>query len=100
MKQQNVLIEKTAAELAGTYYEEMRSQGMTSKYKNARQFAKANIEKFIPLAVNILMSMLNRADISDHMKNEIYEAFLERSNDPDLIFMDQNPMQHKTILHS
>lgn len=92
----NVLIEKTAAELAATFYEACRSSGMTSKHKNARSYAKANIEKFIPKAIELLMSMMTMDHISDVLKNEIYEAFLERSNDPELAMFDQKP---KSVLH-
>ena len=40
----SILIEQTALELAATYYEVGRSQGLTSKFKDARAFAKANIK--------------------------------------------------------
>lgn len=76
------IIEKTALEMAAVIYETGRSQGMTSKYKNARAYAAAKFEYYIPKAVDILLSMMNRTDISDHIKDEIYNAIMERSNDP------------------
>lgn len=78
------VIEKVAAELAGTWYEIGRGQGLTSKWKTPKAYARANFEKFIPKSVELLLSMLGRSDIHDLMKQEIYEALLERHNDPAL----------------
>jgi hypothetical protein len=80
----HTVIERTALELAATWYEIGRGQGLTSKHKDARAYAAHNLEKFIPKAVEILLSMLGRTDLPDLMKAEIYEAFLERHNDPEL----------------
>jgi hypothetical protein len=77
------LIEKIAAEFAGVWYETGRAQGMTSKYKTAKAFARANIERFVPNAVNHLLDMLNSPDYNDHVKKEIYVALMERIHDPD-----------------
>lgn len=81
---QSVLIEKTALEFATTYYEVGRSQGLTSKYKNAKAFAKANVEKFIPKAVETLIDMMGNPACPQEQKDLIYDAFMERSNDPEL----------------
>jgi hypothetical protein len=89
------LIEKVAAELAGTWYEVGRGQGMTSKYKSARAYARANIEKFVPKAVEILIDMLGKPDTPEIMKAEIYEALMERINDPDLHIFDKMPTNLK-----
>jgi hypothetical protein len=78
------VIEKTAAEFAAVFYEAARSSGLTSEFKNPRSFARANFTKFIPKAVEVLISMLGRSDIHDLMKQEIYEALMERNNDPTL----------------
>jgi hypothetical protein len=78
------LIEKVAGELAGVWYEIGRGQGMTSKWKTPRAYAKANIEKFIPLALKHLLEMLSNPTTPDLMKQEIYDAIMERVNDPDL----------------
>lgn len=81
----NTLIEKTAGELAAAWYEIGRSQGLTSKHKNARKYAKANLEKFIPKAVELLLQMLEpHSNATEEMKAEIYEALMERHNDPEL----------------
>ncbi len=96
---QSVIIEKTALELAATWYETGRSQGMISKYKNARQYAKHNVETWIPKAIEILTSMLGREDIPELMKQEIYTALMERTNAPNMEFLD-DPMkaqQNKSI---
>ena len=50
---QSLLIEKTALELAAVFYEAGRSSGLTSVCKNAKQYAKRNVEKFIPKAVEL-----------------------------------------------
>ena len=81
---QSLLIEKTALSLACTFYEACRSSGLTSKHKDARSFAKANVEKFIPKAVNLLMDMISSDAIPEDQKALIYDAFMERTNDKDL----------------
>lgn len=85
------LIEKTAGEIAAAFYEQGRSLGLKSKFKNARAYARANLEKFVPKATEILIGMLGRNDISEVMKKEIYEAVLERAHDPDLAILDRKP---------
>lgn len=80
----SLLIEKTALELAAVFYEAGRSSGLTSKHKDARSFAKANVEKFIPKAVDLLMTMIGSDAIPQDQKDLIYEAFMERTNDKDL----------------
>lgn len=80
----HTVIEKTAAELAATWYEIGRGQGMISKWKSPKSYARANFEKFIPKAVELLLSMLGRSDIQELMKQEIYDALMERHNDPTL----------------
>jgi hypothetical protein len=84
------LIEKTAAQLACVWYEVGRSQGMTSKWKTPRAYAKANLEKWIPKALEHLMEMLKSTSTSEYIKQQIYEAIIERANDPDLKIFD-NP---------
>ncbi len=81
---QSLLIEKTALEFAAVYYEAGRSAGLTSKYKDARAFAKANVEKFIPLAVDHLMTMISSDSLPADQKELIYDAFMERTNDQGL----------------
>lgn len=76
------VIERTAAAIAAEWYEIGRSQGMKSKYKTPRAYAKAYLEMWIPKSVEILTSMLAMSHVSEHMKQEIYAALLERTNDP------------------
>lgn len=81
---QSVLIEKTALELAAVFYEAGRSSGLKSKHKDARSFAKAKLETFIPKAVDLLMDILANPATPDDQKDMIYQAFMERTNDKEL----------------
>ena len=88
-----MLIEKTAAEFAGVFFDAARSSGMTKiklrgqvinllKYKNdPRKFAKAHLEKFIPDAVQNLIKLLGMPNIPADQKEIIYAAIMERTND-------------------
>lgn len=96
------LIEVTAGKLAAEIYESGHSKGYTSRYKDARHYARVNIEKFIPKACEILTEMLGRPDVSEFMKMEIYQALMERANDPDLAEIGKAaslPEFEKTILY-
>lgn len=96
---QSVIIEKTALELAASWWEIGRTNGMSSKYKSARQYAKKNLETWIPKAVEILTEMLSKDNIPELMKQEIYTALMERANAPGLEILD-DPMkaqQNKSI---
>lgn len=84
IKPESEIIEQTALELAATFYEICRGQGLTSKYKNARLYAKANFEKFIPKALDTLTAMLGNLSTPENQKELIYKAILERANDPSL----------------
>lgn len=87
-KPQSNLIEKTAGELAGVWYEIGRGQGMTSKWKTPKTYARANLEQFIPVAIKHLLEILGNPSTPDLMKQEIYDALIERANDPDLKIFD------------
>ena len=89
VKPHSTLIEQTAADLCATYYEVGRSQGLTSKHKTHKAFVHHNIEHFIPIAVDILTTMLGNPNTPDNQKEAIAEALLERANDPDLSFMNE-----------
>ncbi len=80
----HTVFETVAAEFAAIWWETGMSQGMTSKFKDARSFARANFEKFIPVAIKHCISLLGRQDIPALAKAEIYEALMERQNDPDI----------------
>lgn len=80
----SILIEQTALDLATTYYEVGRSSGLKSRHKDARAFAKANVEKYIPMAVKLLMDMIGSPATPQDQKDMIYDALMERSNDSEL----------------
>lgn len=80
----HLLIEKTALELAAVFYEAGRSSGLTSVCKNAKQYAKRNVEKFIPKAVELLLEILSNPSTPNETKDLIYAAIMERTNDDNL----------------
>lgn len=83
-KPHSILIEQTCLQFAATWYEAGRSTGLTSKFKDARSYAKANWPKFIPKVVDIFLDMLNKPSTPAGMKEEIHAALMERHNDPTL----------------
>ena len=86
VKPLNPLIFKVAGSLAAEFYEIGRSQGLTSKWKTPRQYANANIEKFVPKALEYLIDMLGEhSNMPQLVKQEIYEAITDPINDPDLM---------------
>ncbi len=78
----SILIEVTAGTLAAEWYEIGRRQGLTSKHKTVKGYVNANVEKFIPKAVDILLSMLGNPSTPEEQKVLIYDALSERVNDP------------------
>lgn len=102
----NYIIEKTALELAACAYEAGRSNGLTSRFPDARKYAHANLERFIPLAIQTLLKMLNMDSVPENQKEIIYEAIMERHNDeetpsmfPDFDpFMGMGPPKAKPII--
>lgn len=94
----DVIVEKTAGEFAGVFYESARSSGMTVislqgqkinllKYKSPREFARRHLEKFIPAAVHSLIEIMSRLNCPEEQKLMIYNAIMERVNDQDLNMM-------------
>lgn len=83
VKPYDILFEKVAGELAATWYEIGRGQGLTSKWPNTRSYVQANLEKFLPKAIEHCISMLDRSDLPKEMKEEIYDALIARANDPE-----------------
>lgn len=83
-KPSSILIEKTAVEFAAVFYEAGRSSGLTSKYKDARAYARTNFVKFVPKVVNYFLDLLNKPYIPADQKKIIFEALQERMNDPDV----------------
>lgn len=92
----SMLIEKTAGEFAGTFFDAARASGMKTimlqrerinllRYKNnPRLFARAHLEKFIPAAVHALIEILSRPNTPAEQKQIIWEAIEERINDEQL----------------
>ena len=98
----SMLIEKTAGELAGCFYDTARSKGMKSKHKTARAFARANLQTFIPKAVELLIDIMSRPNTSEEQKRLIYDAIMERTNDDQLDMMGKQaglPEFEQTILY-
>lgn len=111
----NVIVEKTAGEFAGTFFEAARSSGLETimlqgqtinllKYKNnPRAFARRHIEKFIPAAVHALTEIMSRDTTPPDQKELIYNALMERVNDPDLDMMAKTagdlPEFEQTVLY-
>ena|SRR5882672_4154577 len=93
----SVLIETVALQLAATWYSVGRSQGLTSKYKNERTYAKANLEKFVPKAIEHLITMLGSNIVSVDQKELIYAALMERHNDSELCSVLPNVDVNKLI---
>lgn len=109
-----VIVEKTAGEMAGVFYDAARSSGLTTiqlqgqkinllKYKSPRDFARRHIEKFIPAAVHALTEILSRPNTLPDQKEIIYNALMERVNDPDLDMMAKTagdlPEFEQTVLY-
>ena len=111
----DVIIEKTAGQMAAIFFEAARSSGMgiitlqgqkidLRKYKNnPRAFARSHLEKFIPAAVHALTEILSRDSTPVEQKEIIYQALLERVNDPDIDMMAKTagnlPEFEQTVLY-
>lgn len=92
------IFEKIAGELAGVFYDAGRAAGMPSEFKSAKAFARAKFTTFLPKAIELCLSMLHdNPNVNQTMKDEIYNAYLERANDPYLKEIDQHDMNMKAI---
>lgn len=91
----NVIVEKTAGEFAGVFYDAARSSGLKVislqgkkinllKYKTSRDFARRHLEAFIPAAVEALIEIMSRPNTPVAQKDMIYNALMERVNDKDI----------------
>lgn len=109
-----VIVEKTAGEFAGVFYDAARSSGLTTiqlqgqkinllKYKSPRDFARRHIEKFIPSAVHSLIEIMSRPNCPPDQKELIYNALMERVNDKDIDMMAKTagnlPEFEQTVLY-
>lgn len=93
IRPRDILIERTAGELAGAWFEAAQNtpeiNTLRKKYRNnPKRYAQMNWEKFVPVAVNILIGMLQREDVSLEKKEEIYNAIVDRANDPENVISD------------
>ncbi len=93
IKPRDILIEKVAGELAATYFEAAQNtpqmDTLRKKYRNdPRRYARLNLEKWIPKAVETLISCLQSPRLSIEAKEEIFNALQDRVNDPDNITSD------------
>lgn len=88
IKPNSILIERIAGELAATWFEAgLNTPGMNmmrKKYRNnPRLFAKRNLEKFIPKAIELMLTMLGpHSTLPPEAKEEIYDCLIDRVNDP------------------
>lgn len=110
----DVIVEKTAGEMSGVFFDAARSSGMTVitlqgqkinllKYKSPRAFARSHLEKFIPAAVHALTEILSRENTPPEQKEIIYQALMERVNDPDIDMLAKTagtlPEFEQTVLY-
>lgn len=87
----DTMVEKTALALAQAWYEVGRSQGLKSKYKNGREYAKTYFERFIPRAIEHLIECLGpNSTLPNEAKEKIYNCLMSRVNDPDTDFVLPN----------
>lgn len=108
----DVIVEKTAGEFAGVFYDAARSSGMTVvklqdqtinllRYKSPRAFARVHLEKFIPAAVHALNEIMCNPNTPEDKRQIIYNAIMERVNDVDLDMMGKTaglPEFQNTVL--
>lgn len=109
----DVIVEKTAGQFAGVFYDAARSSGLTIitlqgqkinllKYKSPREFARSHLEKFIPAAVHSLIDIMSRPNCPIEHKDLILNAILERVNDQDLDMLSRTaglPDFQNTVLY-
>ena len=93
IRPRDVLIEKVAGELAATYFEAAQNtpqmDTLRKKYRNdPRRYARMNLERWIPVAVEHLISCLQSPRLSIEAKEEIFNCLADRVNDPENITSD------------
>ncbi len=109
------IVEQTAGKFAAEFYEAARNSDLKvimlqgdkidlMKFKNdPRKFARKYLEKFIPAAVHSLNEILSRPNTPPDQKEIIYNALMERVNDPDLDMMAKTagdlPEFEQTVLY-
>lgn len=93
IRPRDVLIEKVAGELAATYFEAAQNtpqmDTLRKKYCNdPRRYARMNLERWIPVAVEHLIECLKSPRLSVEAKEEIFNCLQDRVNDPENITSD------------
>lgn len=89
------LIYATARDFAAVWFEAALSSGLkdTRYNKDPRAFAVRNLEKFLPIAISTLISMLKpTSNCNEAMRRRIYEAITNPINDPDLMENGKKPL--------
>lgn len=71
------LIRHQAKELAGAFWEADRSERFRAFFPNVHQFIGRLWPDFVTAARDVLVDMLNRKDVSPHLKEEIADALVE-----------------------
>lgn len=103
----NPLIFQTAAEFAAQWFEVARSSGMPAgRYvgmgdKPIRLFVANHLEKFIPLAISILIEMLKpTSNCTAVMREAIYEALMDPINDGELMQLgkEKSRKEHEDLV--
>lgn len=111
----DVIVEKTAGDFAATFFEAARSSDLKvinlqgkkinlMKYgENPRNFARRHLEAFIPAAVHALNEIMCNPNTPEEHRQVIYNAIMERVNDPDLDMMAKTagdlPEFEQTVLY-
>jgi hypothetical protein len=92
------LIFQTAADMAAVWFETALSSGLPrGKYvgrgdKPIKMFVADHLEKFIPIAISILIDMLKPTSNCNHeMRENIYAAITNPVNDPDMMLIGKKP---------
>ncbi len=83
----SVVIEHTALQIACEVYDLARSAGCTSNLTQ-KAWARANFQRYIPHAIDKLVSQLSDPNINEICKREIHEAILERVNDSEMTALE------------
>lgn len=109
----SMIIEQTAGEFAGVWFDAARSSGIQiaklqgqkinlARYRNdPKKFARVHLEKFIPAAIHALTQILSNPNTSEEKRKIIYDAIMERTNDEQVAVMGKAaglPEFEKTVL--
>ena len=70
------LIRKTARDIAGAFYEGNRSDTFRKNYPDQYVYIELQWPAFVATAREILTDMLGNGSVSDHEKEEIYNALI------------------------